>query len=120
MAQDVLWFSELNRLADSYPSDVWLRDLTVLVAAPSGAVTATTDPAAVPTGLASLTFNGTGLAHSDASAFLDVLEGTPGYSYPYLTVSERVDIDGKVVVDFTVTVNVTDGVLSHRFDPKAS
>lgn len=122
MAQDVLWFSELNQLANSYPANVWLRDMTVTLTTTTGTVTAAPDPAAAttPTGLGTLMFNGTGLAHSDASAFLDVLESTPGYSYPYLTVSERVELDGSVVVDFTATVNVTDAVLSHRFEPKAS
>ena len=40
--------------------------------------------------------------------------------YPYLTVSERIDLEGNIVVDFTATVNVTADVLSHRYDPKAS
>lgn len=121
MAQDSLWYSQLNQLANSYPSNVWLRDLSVTLTS-TGAAAAAPDPNAVvtPTGLGTLTFNGTGLQHSDASAFLDVLESTPGYTYPYLSVSERVDIEGNVVVDFTATVTVTDDLLSHRFEPKAS
>lgn len=121
MAQDSLWYSQLNQLANTYPQNVWLRDLSVTVTT-ADAATAAPDPAAaaLPTGLGALTFNGTGLTHSDASAFLDVLESTPGYSYPYLNVSERIDIEGNVVVDFTATVTVTNELLSLRFEPKAS
>lgn len=120
MVTDVLWYEELNQLAATNPQNVWLRDMTVSLAVPVAAAAPGTAVVATPTGIGTLTFNGTGLVHSDASAFLDVLEGTPGYSYPYLTVSERVDLEGNVVVDFTATVNVTAEVLSHRYDPKAS
>lgn len=119
MVTDVLWSDQLNALAAAYPKTTWLRDMTVSLGVPVGAAP---DAAVsvVPTGIGALTFNGTGLTHSDASAFMDVLESTPGYEYPYLTVSERTDLEGTVVVDFTVTVNLTADVLSHRFDPKAS
>lgn len=119
MITDVLWADQLNTLASSYPKTTWLRDLTVTLGMPVTAAPAA-GVAVTPTGIGTLTFNGTGLTHSDASAFLDVLEATPGYSYPYLTVSERVDLEGTVVVDFTATVNLTADVLSHRYDPKAS
>lgn len=119
MVTDVLWADQLNTLAGSYPKTTWLRDLTVALGMPATAAPGAS-VAVTPTGIGTLTFNGTGLTHSDASAFLDVLESTPGYSYPYLTVSERKDVEGTIVVDFTATVNLTTDVLSLRYDPKAS
>lgn len=119
MVTDVLWADQLNALASSYPKTTWLRDLTVSLGLPVTAAPGAT-VAVAPTGIGTLTFNGSGLTYSDASAFLDVLESTPGFSYPYLTVSERVDVEGTVVVDFTATVNLTADVLSHRYDLKAS
>lgn len=119
MAQDVLWFEYLNRLSASYPKDVWLRDMAVVMAAP------TTDPAASAGegrsgAVASITFNGTGLVHSDVAAWLDALDTIKGFQNATYSTAERTEVDGRVVVDFTSTVEVSVDALSLRFEPKAS
>ena len=124
MSTDVLWYRYLNDLALSYPAEVWLGNLTATVAGPGG----TTGAAAVPVaganplatpGVGTVAFTGTALEHSDVASWLDVLAGTPGLADPYFSSSQRSEIDGDDVVEFTSQVVVTEDALSHRYDRKA-
>jgi hypothetical protein len=119
MAGDVLWYQYLNQVAATYPKDLWLRDLTVTVnpATPAGA--APVDPVTTP-GIGTVVFNGTGLEHPVTAEWLDVLGAVPGFADPAYTASTRTEVDGRVVVDNTVSVVVTGDALSHRYDRKAS
>ena len=124
MATDVLWDRYLNDLALTYPSEVWLGNLTATVAGTAGtpaaaAPVAGSNPLATP-GIGTITFTGTALAHSDVASWLDVLDGTPGFADGYFTNSTRSEIDGQDVVEFTSNVVVTGDALSHRYDRKAS
>jgi Tfp pilus assembly protein PilN len=123
MVTDVLWFDYLDHIAASYPKDVWLRDLTVSVAAPSTAAVAAPGTAVVvpttPT-IGTITFNGTTTVHGGTANWLDVMAATPGLADPLYSTSSRNELDGTVVVDFTSTVNVTPDALSDRFEIKAS
>ena len=119
MITDVLWADQLNALASSYPKTTWLRDMTVSLGVPVAAAPAA-GVAVTPTG------------HRDAHLQRnrpDPLRrvrlhrcprGTPGYSYPYLTVSERSTSRAPSSSTSPSTVNLTADVLSHRYDPKAS
>jgi len=122
MATDVLWFDYLNHVAASYPKDVWLRDLTVSVAAPSAAAPGVGSTGVVPATptIGTITFNGTGKVHGGTANWLDVMAATPGLVDPLYSASSRNDLDGTVVVDFTSTVNVTPDALSNRYESKAS
>lgn len=120
MATDVLWYDYLGRLSASYPKDVWLRDMTVAMAAPAAAAPAAT--AAVPTTptIGTITFSGTGLVHTDVAAWLDALDSIEGFHNASYSTANRTELDGRIVVDFTSTVEVGPEALSLRFEPKVS
>lgn len=125
MAGDVLWHRFLDDLALTYPSEVWLTNLTVTVAGPGGASAAVTTPAttgATGTGVAALgTLDVTGRAfeHSDVAAWMDVLDGTPGYADATLSSSKRTAVGDRPVVDFSTRASVTTDALSRRFEQEA-
>lgn len=121
MATDVLWFDYLDHIAASYPADVWLRDMTVTVAAPT-ALPADTAAALVPLSptIGTITVNGTGRTHEGTASWLDVMAATPGLADPLYSASSRTELEDQVVVDFTSTVNVTPDALSDRYEIKAS
>lgn len=118
MTTDVLWYDYLNRLSGSYPQNVWLRDMSVTVSP--------TDPAAAATGVPQspvigiLSFNGTGLVHTDVAAWLEAMDDIEGFRNATYTTAQRTELDGRIVVDFTSTVEVGTEALSLRFEPKAS
>ena len=120
MGTDVLWYRYLNDLALSYPAEVWLGNLTATVAGPGVAAVpvAGSNPLATP-GIGTVTFAGQALDHPDVASWLDVLAGTPGLADPYFNNSQKSEVDGTEIVDFTSTVVVTEDALSHRYDRKA-
>ncbi len=118
MVTDVLWYQYLNRFAATYPSNLWLSDLTISLTDAATAGTAV-DPIATP-GIGNIIFTGTGKEHPDTAAWLDVLGETPGLADPYYSTTSRGEIEGQVVVDSSVSVVITPDALSHRFDRKAS
>lgn len=124
MEYDVVWAEYLDRLAASYPKNVWLRDMNITVA-PGSTDPAATDPALAGAASASdtigtITFNGTGLVHDDVAAWLDALDTIEGFHGATYSTSARTELDGSVVVDFTSTVEVGRDALSLRFEPEAS
>ena len=125
MSTDVLWYRYLNDLALTYPSEVWLGNMTATVAGPGGTTGAAAvpvagaDPLATP-GIGTVQFTGTALEHSDVASWLDVLAGTSGFADARFSSSTRAQIDGQDVVQFTSNAVVTGDALSHRFDRKAS
>jgi Tfp pilus assembly protein PilN len=121
METDVLWYDYLDRLAASYPKNVWLRDMNITVSP----VVAATDPSAagalpVSDAIGTISFNGTGLVHDDVAAWLDALDTIEGFQNATYSTSARTELDGRVVVDFTSTVEVGREALSLRFEPEAS
>jgi Tfp pilus assembly protein PilN len=119
MASDVLWYEYLDRLAASYPKDVWLKDMNVLMAPPVDGTAVAAGAAAAST-IGTISFSGTGLVHTDVAAWLDALDGIEGFQNATYSTAERTELDGRVVVDFTSTVEVGPEALSLRFEPKAS
>ena len=118
MSTDVLWYRYLNELALTYPSDIWLGDLTATVAGPGAVATVAADPLATPS-IGLLTFTGTGLDMPDVADWLDVLDGTPGFADAWMTTATRTEEDGRVVVDWSTSVVLTDEALSQRFTQEA-
>jgi Tfp pilus assembly protein PilN len=121
MANDVLWYRYLNDLALTYPSEVWLENLTATVAGPgpeAAVPVAGTDPLATP-GVGTIQFTGKALQHSDVASWLDVLDGTKGFADASFSSSTRTQVDEQDVVQFTSDAVVTGDALSHRFDRKA-
>lgn len=121
MSSDVSWYRYLDDLALAYPKDVWLRELTMAVAATEATVAAapSADPLATP-GIGTIAIAGTSMQHSDVATWLDVLAGTEGFADATFSTTQRNTIDNTVVVDYTSSVVVTADALSHRYDREAS
>lgn len=124
MSTDVLWYRYLNDLALSYPAEVWLGNVTATVAGPAGTTGAAAvpvagaDPLATP-GIGTVTFTGTALDHPAVATWLDVLGGTPGFADPTFSSSQKTEIDGTDVVEFTSQVVITAEALSERYNRRA-
>jgi Tfp pilus assembly protein PilN len=130
MANDVLWYRQLNNFAVTIPSNTWMTSLTLALAnaatAPAaGATTGAAGTAAAGTAAAGTTpspvvgtvsVNGTALDHPDVATWLDTLGRQPGMSDAYFTSSTRAKIGDTDVVNYVSTASITDAALSHRYD----
>lgn len=118
MATDVLWYRYLNDLALTYPGEVWIDSFTASVGS-SDVAAPETNPLATA-GVGTISVTGTALSHSDVASWLDVLDGTAGFTDARFTSSSRTSIEDQTVVEYSTEAVVTDDALSHRFDRKAS
>lgn len=124
MGTDVLWYRYLNDIALTYPTDVWLENITASVAGPGGLAgtapvpVAGDNPLAAP-GVGTITFTGKARQHSDVATWLDVLDGTGGFSDAAFSDSSRTEVADTDLVQFTSQVVLTESALSHRYDRKA-
>jgi Tfp pilus assembly protein PilN len=136
MGSEVLWSDQLNTLRGHLTEGVRLSSLAVtkaatagagaasavtLPAAPAGSTAtspstpATTTPAAAASApIASVTMVGLANSNYAVADWLDALARLHGWSDIYLT-STSADAAQKGLVTFTITANITDAALSHRY-----
>lgn len=117
LAGKIEWSQQLNDLALSAPTGVWLTNMSV-TAGPS------TNGALASQGVASITFTGvaseqglTGTAGLNGArdvvaTWLESLANEHGYTDPYVTTTQEAYIGGVPVVNFTSTVTVTKDLLA--------
>lgn len=117
LAGKIEWSQQLNDLALSAPTGVWLTNMSV-TAGPSA------NGALASQGIASITFTGvaseqglTGTAGLNGardvvSTWLESLAKEHGYTDPYVTTTQEAFIGGVPVVNFTSTVTVTPDLLA--------
>lgn len=116
LAGKIVWSQQLNDLALTTPSGVWLTNMSV-TAGPS------TNGSLTSQGVASITFTGvateqgagaTGLngARDLVASWLDALAQERGYTNPYVTSTQEAVIDNVPVVNFTSSVTVTPALLA--------
>ncbi len=111
---EILWSSYLTDLAQRIPDSVWLTKVSVAPAAvPAGAT-----PGA-PAGIASITFEGVALAHTDVAKWLDSVAKERGWSQAYFTKSDEKVLAGRLTYVFASTVTVTATALSGRYTKPA-
>lgn len=117
LAGKIEWSQQLNDLALSAPTGVWLTNMSITAGpTPNGALASQ--------GVASITFTGVaseqglsgtaGLngARDVVSTWLESLANEHGYTDPYVTTTQEAFIGGVPVVNFTSTVTVTPGLLA--------
>jgi Tfp pilus assembly protein PilN len=139
MGSEVLWSDQLNTLRGQLTAGVRLSSLAVseaagagaaaasavtLPAAPAGstatsAATPATTPAATATAaaaapIASVTMAGLAVSNYALADWLDALAKLHGWSSIYLT-GTSTDAAHQGLVTFTITANITDAALSHRY-----
>lgn len=116
---EVRWSGYLNSLSETVPAGVWMTSMAVTAstangtAAPAAAAGAAT---AGPAPLATITFQGDAIDRDHVATWLEVLAAQKGYAAPVFTSSAEKTAGGKTLVEFTSSVQVTPGALSHRYD----
>jgi Tfp pilus assembly protein PilN len=116
---EVLWSTYLQDMTLTIPDNVWLRTMSVKMTPATGAgqqgAGAGGKDAILDPGLGSVSFTGTALAHDDVAVWLESLAKERGYANPYFSDSHEKILNGRTVVDFTSTTNITDKALSKRY-----
>lgn len=116
MKYDIRWSGYLHDLTLRIPDNVWLTNVTATVAADGAASPANNgNPGVLDTGLGTVTFSGTALAHNDVASWLESLAKQKGYANPYFTQSTEVLIGQRKVVNYVSRVNLNDAALSQRY-----
>jgi Tfp pilus assembly protein PilN len=123
------WSQQLNDLALTTPSGVWLTNMTVTAGSTdssgsvggTNAATASSNAALTGQGIATITFTGvaseqgaTGLngARDVVANWLDALATEHGYTNPYVSTTQEALIGNTPVVNFSSTVTVTSALLA--------
>ena len=122
MNRDVLWYGLLSDLAMTTPKGVKLDSLSVTFDQ-ANVVAAQPDPL-TPAGLGSVDFTGKATHFPDVAAWLESvgsLHGLAGSTLQTATRGDDTNGDASTggAVQFTSTIQVTSGALSHRYDRKA-
>jgi Tfp pilus assembly protein PilN len=115
MAYDVLWSGYLHDLTLTIPDNVWLTNMTVKLDPSASAVAPGGTPPVIDPGLGTVTVTGVALSHDDVAAWLESQAKQRGYANPYFTDAKEDVINGRTVIDFTSTVQLTEKALSNRF-----
>jgi Tfp pilus assembly protein PilN len=136
MGSEVLWSAQLDTLRRRLPAGVRLATLTVVAIDPTtgassssssvtlpaspGASTSTTSSTATGSGstassnyIASVSMSGVALDNDAVADWLDTLANMPGWGNVYLT--NTTATNGSSVVNYSLTANITQAALSHRY-----
>lgn len=129
MGGEVRYSAMLDDLARAVPGDVWLTNAAYAEtgsAAGSGAggarAAGPAGPALTPSSgsVGSLALTGVALTHDAVAAWLDVLAKRTGLGLPVLQNEVEATVGGHVVVNWTISVPVTDAALSKRYTTTGS
>jgi Tfp pilus assembly protein PilN len=134
VGSEVLWSDQLNSLRSHLTDGVRLKDLSVTESvgtgsAASAAVTLPAGPANQPsstvtstaaapaTAIASLSMTGVAVSNYALADWMDTLATLHGWSAVYLSTSTAAgdSASGSSLVTFTITANITNAALSHRY-----
>jgi Tfp pilus assembly protein PilN len=122
MGKEVRWSFVLNDLAFRIPNNVWLTNLTVDESASGAATPGTTSGASgtadatAPKPIGTLSFTGVGLKHNDVAVWLDALAKQKNFVDPIFSNSTEADLNGRKTVNWSSSVTLMSGALSHRYD----
>lgn len=120
---EVRWSTQLRDLSLSIPANVWLTNMSITrggaTAAPAAPVRAVPGAVAAPTQIATISFTGVAVNRDDVATWLESLAKEKGYVDAYYSTAQEAPLGGKVLVNFSSTVKVTDAALSGRFTAPA-
>lgn len=117
MAQDVAWPRVLDQIAGEFPTGFSFLTLSASLNGP--ATGAAASPLATPGTIGVVNVSGTGTVQLKTAEWMEALKADEGLADPYFNSSALTDLNSKTVTNVTSTVNITDQVLTHRFDRKA-
>jgi len=118
MAQDVSWAAFVGTLSAALPAGAWLDGVQATLTADDASTAPPADPvaAAADAGEGSITITARSTSYEDVAAYLDALGTVPGVADAYLMTATMDSAQAVPVVSFTITAQVTDAALTHRFD----
>lgn len=125
MGREVRYSGMLDDLSRAVPSSVWLTNAAYTeggAAAPGAAGAASPAGAGAAAGgsVGSVALTGVALSHDDVASWLEVLAKRKGFGLPVLANQAEATVGGHVVVNWTITVPVTDAALSGRYTTSGS
>jgi len=119
MSTEVLWKGYLGAIQAVTPTDVTISQLTTELPSPvlPGSVSAA--PLIAPS-LGSISFVGQARTLPDLSAWMEALDGIPGFADARFATAALADANGVVYYDIATTVQVNDIAFASRFVAEAS
>ncbi|MEN1973975.1 fimbrial assembly protein [Cellulomonas olei] len=114
MSTDVEWRPYLDAIATVLPEGATIQTLTVTMSSPMEGATAVADPLA-GVSLGQLAFSTSVPSVPDTAAWIDALNGIPGFADAWVSSAQSADEDGTVRYTVESTVNVSISALSARF-----
>ncbi len=119
-ATEILWKPYTDAITAVLPADVSFDSFAMTGPSPLDAtVAASTDPLAGGS-IGSITFSGRSKTVPDTAAWLDALASVPGLSNPWASSVTASEDNGSVFYTVSLSVQLTDKALAHRFDTKAA
>jgi len=120
MAQDVSWAAFVGTLSAALPAGAWLDGVQATLTTDDASTAPAADATAgVPGSEGSITITARSTSYEDVAAYLDALGTVPGVADAYLMTATMDSAQAVPVVSFTITAQVTDAALSHRFAQNA-
>jgi Tfp pilus assembly protein PilN len=127
MSSEVLWSDVMDNFRRYLPDGVRMTSLATTAVTPTAAVAGTSKPNAIaatkPSNvIATVQIAGRAVDLNAVAAELDELAKVPGLTNVYLTTTTKSVATGTQasVADFTATADITNVVLSHRYDTGAA
>ncbi|MEO5832172.1 MAG: hypothetical protein ABIR83_02245 [Nakamurella sp.] len=114
MAPDVDLVALTGALQTSLPATMTISQQAITISM-AGAATATGLDASGATRIGTVTMSGTGQTLDDLSDYVDSLAAIPGV-VDVLPLANSLNSEGAVGTQFSLTLGLTDALLSHRFD----
>ena len=120
MGSEVRYSRLLDELARAIPEGVWLTGATWAQTAPGAAPGTAGTPGVGSAPLGAVTLTGTARTHQDVAVWLETLAEQGGYASPYLQSAAEARLGTRVVVNFSISVELTPEALSGRYDEAGS
>jgi hypothetical protein len=118
MSTDVQWKSYVDAVAAVLPAEASIDNYAVTFATPMIGAAVPADPLVKP-GLGQLAFSSRAVTVPDTAAWVDALNSVPGFSGAWVSSSILSEDEHGVYYTVSATVQLSDEVLSHRFDAAA-
>ncbi len=117
MSTEVLWAPYLGALGTVMPAGVTLTSFSMSGATPMAAAPAPTSSLQAAR-IGTLTFSAKSEAMIDTAAWMDALDGIPGFTDAWVSTAGVTDDEGVMVYNFSSTVGITESAFAHRFAPE--
>ena len=117
MTTDVAWSTYVNAIAAVLPEGASIDTFQVTFATPMSGAAEPGDPLQAPS-LGQITFSGRSVTVPDTAAWINALNSIPGFADAWVSSAAVTDDeDSGEYYAFQSTVQVSEGALTHKYDP---